>query len=67
MWQIFSYGADPVVGLEPDLAKVMYANGQRLAKPESLSIPIFEEVVLGCWRPDPQDRKSPRVRILLHL
>ncbi len=64
MWQIFSYGADPQVSIDPDIVKDIYIKGQRLARPAALTLDIFEDVVLGCWRPMPEERKSPRVRNL---
>ena len=66
MWQIFSYGVNPQVSIDPDIVpdivKDIYIKGQRLARPAALTLPIFEDVVLGCWRPMPEERKSPRVR-----
>jgi hypothetical protein len=57
VWQIFSYGADPSSNQKPE----EFIQTWRLDRPEAMTYPIYNDVILGCWRRNPDERKSARV------
>ncbi|CAL4080267.1 unnamed protein product [Meganyctiphanes norvegica] len=59
LWQIFSWGQVPLEGQILVEARSLYAEGNRLPKPELCPLDLYKVMML-CWSSDPQARKQPQ-------
>lgn len=60
LWEIFSLGSTPYPGIEvnPDFMKLL-EDGYRMERPRYANEEIYN-ILLSCWRAEPQDRPSFR-------
>ncbi|ESO03300.1 hypothetical protein HELRODRAFT_112224 [Helobdella robusta] len=57
MWEVFSEGEKPYIGLSPELIIRFVFQGGRLSKPALCPSDLFD-VIHKCWLPQPKNRPS---------
>lgn len=59
LWEIFSYGTQPLKDVNIEEAKQLYLNGTRLVKPFGCHEDVYK-LMMECWIKDPDARKKPQ-------